>query len=106
MYVVNCITEKMKSNKRKMYPIQSSMFLDKETAKAMCTQKLRKFSKNPDNLCQTVVVRNTLKYVQSSKYTTLHGGSGRAEYKPLEKKHCAQIPPLLRILILMILMIS
>ena len=78
----------MKSSKRKMPQTQISMFLDKETAKAMCTQKLRKLSTVQGNLCQTLLVRNTLKYVQSNQYAPLHGGSEFAEYKPLEKKHC------------------
>ena len=43
---------------------------------------------NSYNLCQTVLVRNTLKYVQTRQYVTLHSETEMAEYEPLEKKHC------------------
>ena len=54
----------------------------------MCTQKLQKLRKIHGNLCQTVLFRNTLKYVQTIKFVTLHGESEFVEYEPPEKKHC------------------
>ena len=75
-------------SKRQMNHTQHNMALNKATAEAMCTKKLRKLSKNHGNLCQTVLVRNTLKYVQTKRYVTLHGAPKFAEYEPDEKKHC------------------
>ena len=67
---------------------QHNMALNKATAEAMCTKKLRNISKMHENLYQTVLVKNTLRYIQTSNYVTLNVEPEFAEYEPLEKKYC------------------
>jgi hypothetical protein len=78
----------MKSSEREIYQTKPNrLLLTRENAEAMCTQKLRKIQ---GNLCQTVLVRNTLKYIQTSQYVSLHGESEFVEYEPPTKKHCPE----------------
>ena len=62
--------------------------LNKEKAEQMCQQKLREVSKVKSKLLQSVLVRNTLKYVQNSEYVTFASDDGLEddEYEPFNKK--------------------
>ena len=70
-----------------LYPLD---MLNRQKAEKMCQQKLKRISKIQSKLCQTVLVKNTLKYVQNSEYLTFsyHDESESAEYEPLQKMHC------------------
>ena len=60
----------------------------------MCQQKLKQVKKVKSKLCQTVLVRNTLKYVQNSDNTTFSQALERLEpdeYEPFSKKSCLDI---------------
>jgi len=60
---------------------------NRQMAEKMCRKKLRKISK--EKLYQTVLVRNTLKYVQKSKNVTFACDDGKLDdYEPQIKKHC------------------
>merc|ERR1711892_672192 len=63
-------------------------------AEQMCQQKLKQVKKVKSKLCQTVLVRNTLKYVQNSDNTTFSQSLERLEpdeYEPFSKKSCLDI---------------
>merc|ERR1712128_24198 len=63
-------------------------------AEQMCQQKLKQVKKVKSKLCQTVLVRNTLKYVQNSDNTTFSQALERLkpdEYEPFSKKSCLDI---------------
>ena len=53
----------------------------------MCQNKLKEISNVKFNLCQKVLVRNTLKYVQNCEYVTFacDDDSELDEYEPLQK---------------------
>jgi hypothetical protein len=72
-------------SKREINHAQHNTSLNQATAEEMCTKKLRKMN---GNLYQTVLVRNTLKYIQASKYVTHNIEPECVEYEPCEKKHC------------------
>jgi len=61
--------------------------LEKQKAEKMCRNKLKKISKVKSKLCQTVLVRNTLKYVQSTEHVTFSCD----EHKPFHKVKCKDI---------------
>merc|ERR1712106_322023 len=63
-------------------------------AEQMCQQKLKQVKKVKSKLCQKVLVRNTLKYVQNSDNTTFSQALERLEpdeYEPFSKKSCLDI---------------
>merc|ERR1712123_136879 len=63
-------------------------------AEQMCQQKLKQVKKAKSKLCQTVLVRNTLKYVQNSDNNTFSQSLERLEpdeYEPFSKKSCLDI---------------
>merc|ERR1711892_583486 len=60
----------------------------------MCQQKLKQVMKVTSKLCQTVLVRNTLKYVQNSDNTTFSRALDCLEpddYESFSKKSCLDI---------------
>merc|ERR1711892_1320485 len=63
-------------------------------AEQMCQQKLKQAKKVKSKLCQTVLVRNTLKYVQNSDNNTFSQALDCLEpddYEPFSKKSCLDI---------------
>merc|ERR1712123_187544 len=63
-------------------------------AEQMCQQKLKHVKKVKSKLFQTVLVRNTLKYVQNSDNNTFSQSLERLEpdeYEPFSKKSCLDI---------------
>merc|ERR1711892_825261 len=63
-------------------------------AEQMCQQKLKQVKKVKSKLCQTVLVRNTLKYVQNSDNNTFSHALERLEpdeSEPFSKKSCLDI---------------
>ena len=81
------------SKRQYMYPTTflpsvttHSMFHERLQAEKMCQKKLRKTSNMKTNLCQRVLVRNTLKYVQNCEYVTF-ACDDDSEYEPLHKIH-------------------
>ena len=67
-------------------PLQQN-HVDRQKGEQMCQNKLKKISNVKSNLCQTVLVRNTLKYVQNSAYVTFDcdDDSELADDEPLHK---------------------
>merc|ERR1712121_197421 len=65
----------------------------KEEAEQICQKKLRKFRRLKTNLYGTVLVRNTLKYVQSCTNFSVSTGvpTKYEEYQPFQKKSCRDI---------------
>ena len=61
----------------------SQSYLDRQKAEKMCQKKLKKISNDKSKLCQTVLIRNTLTYVQNSYCVTF---SMHDEDEPLNKK--------------------
>ena len=70
-----------------------AMCLNRERAEQMCKQKLREVSKVKSKLFQSVLVKNTLKYVKNSEYVTFACDAGFEdnEYEPFHKKSCRKI---------------
>merc|ERR1712106_69588 len=63
-------------------------------AEQMCQQKLKQVKKVKSKLCQIVLVRNTLKYVQNSDNNIFSQSLKRLEpdeYEPFSKKSCLDI---------------
>ena len=69
------------------------LLLSRDKAEKMCQKKLIQVQKEKSKLCQTVLVRNTLKYVQSSnKSTFAFVNTFQPEhYVPFSKKSCSDI---------------
>jgi len=70
------------------------MHLNRQKAEEMCQTKLRKISKVKSKLAQTVLVRNTLKYVQSCEHLLFsfdHDDTENDDYEPFNKKLCKDI---------------
>eukprot|EP00091_Calanus_sinicus_P024286 TRINITY_DN8613_c0_g1_i1.p1 TRINITY_DN8613_c0_g1~~TRINITY_DN8613_c0_g1_i1.p1 ORF type:complete len:147 (-),score=33.02 TRINITY_DN8613_c0_g1_i1:246-686(-) len=72
------------------------MHLNRQKAEEMCQTKLRKISKVKSKLVQTVLVRNTLKYVQNCEHVSFSYDDGdddieNNEYEPFSKKLCKDI---------------
>merc|ERR1711892_419297 len=68
--------------------------ISRQKAEKMCQQKLKQVKKVKSKLCQTVLVRNTLKYVQNSDNTTFSQALEHLEpneYEPFSKKSCLDI---------------
>ena len=59
----------------------------------MCQKKLKKISNVKSKLYQTVLVKNTLKYVQNTEYVTFacDDDLGIVEYEPFHKVRCKDI---------------
>ena len=72
------------------YPIMCQRSLNRQTAEKMCEKKLRKICHIESKLCQTVLVKNTLIFVQTSDNVTFHE-TEEAEYEPCLKRHCSDI---------------
>ena len=66
------------------------ILLSRDKAEKMCKKKLRQTKKINSNLCQTVLVKNTLKYVRSCKHFIL-ASEPPQEYQPFHKKSCKDI---------------
>jgi hypothetical protein len=58
---------------------------EREKCEQMCKTKLKKISKVQYNFLQTVLIRNTLKYVQNSEYVTF-ACDDDLDYEPLYKR--------------------
>ena len=73
--------------------ITHKMRLNRQKAEDMCQTKLRKISKFNSKLVQTVLVRNTLKYVQNCEHVTFAFDDDLEddEYEPFNKKLCKDI---------------
>merc|ERR1719431_2292526 len=69
------------------------LLLSRDRAEKMCQKKLIQVKKEKSKLCQTVLVRNTLKYVQSSnKSTFAFVNTFQPEhFVPFSKKSCSDI---------------
>ena len=69
------------------YNMPQRIHLDRQKGVKMCQKKLQKISNVKSKLCQTVLVKNTLKYVQNSENVTFacDDDSDLAEYEPLHK---------------------
>ena len=70
------------------------MRLNRQKAEDMCQTKLRKISKVKSKLVQTVLVRNTLKYVQNCEHVSFSYDDDNIvddEYEPFNKKLCKDI---------------
>merc|ERR1712106_155012 len=68
--------------------------ISRQKAEQMCQQKLKQVKKVKSKLRQTVLVRNTLKYVQNSDNTTFSQALERLEpdeYEPFSKISCLDI---------------
>merc|ERR1711892_491539 len=68
--------------------------ISRQKAEQMCQQKLKQVKKVKSKLCHTVLVRNTLKYVQNSDNNTFSQALERLEpdeYEPFSKKSCLDI---------------
>merc|ERR1719187_978862 len=65
----------------------------KEEAEQICQKKLRQVRRLRTNLYATVLVRNTLKYVQSCTNFSVSTGvpTKYEEYQPFQKKSCRDI---------------
>merc|ERR1712045_475889 len=65
----------------------------KEEAEQICQKKLRQVRRLKTNLYATVLVRNTLKYVQSCTNFSVSTGvpAKYEEYQPFQKKSCRDI---------------
>merc|ERR1719470_303824 len=70
-----------------------AMCINREKAEQMCQQKLKQVLKVKSKLFQSVLVKNTLKYVQNSEYVTFACDDGLTdyEYEPFTKKSCRDI---------------
>ena len=72
-----------------------NMLLNRQKAEEMCQTKLRKISKVKSKLVQTVLIRNTLKYVQNCEHVTFAYDDDDdikdIEYEPFNKKPCKDI---------------
>ena len=71
---------------------QHSFFLinDKEKGEQMCKNKLKKISRQKNNLFQTVLLRNTLRYVQTSYFVYFPCEAQLSDFDKLvsrKKKH-------------------
>ena len=75
--------------------IFQNMLLNRQKAEEMCQTKLRKISKVKSKLVQTVLIRNTLKYVQNCEHVTFAYDDDDdikdIEYEPFNKKPCKDI---------------
>ena len=61
--------------------------IEREKCEQMCKTKLKKISKVQYNFLQTVLIRNTLKYVQNSEYVTFACDDDLG-YEPIYKRQC------------------
>ena len=64
---------------------------DRHKCEQMCESKLKKITKVKCNLIQTVLLKNTLKYVQTSDYVTF-ACDDDLDYEPLCKRQYKDIP--------------
>ena len=74
--------------------ITHKMSLNRQKAEDMCQAKLRKISKVKSKLVQTVLVKNTLKYVQNCEHVSFSYDDEDIEddeYEPFNKKLCKDI---------------
>ena len=69
--------------------LEDEVILSREKAEQICQQKLRKVKKVKSKLCQTVLVRNTLKYVQNCTHDTFEHEE-ELKYEPVVKKLCTE----------------
>merc|ERR1719435_56241 len=70
-----------------------NLMLSKGKAEQMCKKKLRQAKRLKTNLYATVLIRNTLKYVQSCENDTFTKETinNFEEYQPFNKKTCIDI---------------
>merc|ERR1719431_1831585 len=70
-----------------------NLMLSKGKAEQMCKKKLRQSKRLKTNLFATVLIRNTLKYVQSCENDTFTKETinNYEEYQPFNKKPCKDI---------------
>jgi len=71
----------------RLTPYFNTNKLERQKAEKMCRNKLKKISKQKSKLHQTVLLRNTLKYVQSTEHVTF----ACDEHKPFHKVKCKDI---------------
>merc|ERR1712179_632725 len=66
-----CLSPQILNKKFDISGNAPKILLSRDKAEKMCKKKLRQTKKINSNLCQTVLVKNTLKYVRSCKHFIL-----------------------------------